>query len=255
MANYKKKYITLRDAAIISGYTTTELKNFCKIGLVPHRKRKNRLYIRFDAFEKLNEVGEKEKATQTTKKAASNNKKPTKMKGSQSLIPFKTPHRALVKVLEPVAFTAAVAMVLYVSLIPTVAQKIVFGVDVAESSLVYIGNTVEDLFTSSAALPVNVVVKVANMKTLKSSEVAPEFAAARVAGVSTVQTRGSSTPADLEQQVSNPAGISKALIGIADASESFESSLQNLTQKTHRAIVEKLRFENMDSGITNFFRL
>ncbi|MBI4054251.1 MAG: hypothetical protein HY397_02895 [Candidatus Doudnabacteria bacterium] len=154
MSSYQKKYISLKDASIISGYTVAELRNFCKIGLVPHRKIKRQLCVRFDAFEKINE----HKSKAVPQSASQDKMKPSSASRSQvvpwkeelkGLVPFTTPAPAAVKILEPVAFAAALVMSLHLGLTPTVVDRMVSMLALTHATAEYASQSAEDLMVLS----------------------------------------------------------------------------------------------------------
>jgi len=144
MATYQKKYLTLNDASVISGYTVAELRNFTKIGLVPSRKVKGKLCVRFDAFDKLNQD------RQAPTKAVSAKRAPT------SLLPFTAPSKALVKILEPVALASALVMAMYIGMMPNVAYRVVDTFDTTYQTVASMGHSTEDLIIASDAAAVSI---------------------------------------------------------------------------------------------------
>lgn len=145
MATYQKKYLTLNDASVISGYTVAELRNFTKIGLVPSRKVKGKLCVRFDAFDKLNQAHQ----TPTTK-AVSAKRAPT------SLLPFTAPANALVKILEPVALASALVMTLYIGMMPNVAYRVVDAFETTYQTVAFMGHSTEDLIVAADSVAVSI---------------------------------------------------------------------------------------------------
>ncbi|MDP2932660.1 MAG: hypothetical protein Q8N81_00840 [bacterium] len=147
MATYQKKYLTLNDASVISGYTVAELRNFTKIGLVPSRKVKGKLCVRFDAFDKLNQG----RQIQTPAKAVSAKRAPT------SLLPFTAPSRALVKILQPMALASALVMAMYIGMMPNVAYRVVDTFDTTYQTVAFMGHSTEDLIIASDTVAVSIV--------------------------------------------------------------------------------------------------
>jgi len=244
MSKNARKYIPLKEAALISGYSISELRNFTKIGLVPFRKRGSRLFIRFDAFEKLNE-------TQATK-----SKKISKTKSPQitmkSLVPFTTPNRTLVKVLEPVAFAAALVLTLQGVALPGVAEKIETALDINMKTVDYMANTFSELIAVGVTVPLELGYKVATISTLSAAPVGKNTAQPIVAGASTSisQVVDAVVVSTTQEGV-----ISNTLISIADGAESFERFLGGLSEKTLDILVNPFQFSNIDSGLQSFFRL
>jgi hypothetical protein len=245
MPAYKKKYITLRDAAIISGYTQNELKNFVKIGLIPFKKAKNKLYIRFDAFEKIQES----KAGKAKTVSKAQGKTPMKTNETlKSLVPFTTPNRALVKILEPVAFTAAMFMVLHLTMIPQVAQNIVASTSLPGQTLAYMGTQVEDLIYASVSVPVTLATTMATVSTPPPRYATANSTVGRVAGTATVN-------APLPPTVSSSeTAMERFFNGIADASDSYQGAINAIDQKATEVVFTSLTFDKVDSYLQAAFR-
>lgn len=144
MASYQKKYLNLKEASVISGYTAAELRNFCKIGLVPSRKVKSKLFIRFDAFEKLND--QKSQKTSTVSKTVP---KAVTTPTVTSLLPFTTPSRHLVKTLQPVAFAAALVMVLHIVSLPAASENVVGAVMFTADTVDFMADSTQELVAGS----------------------------------------------------------------------------------------------------------
>lgn len=142
MAAYKKKYLTLPEASVISGYTAKELRNFCKIGLVPSRKYKSQILIRFDAFEKLNQ-----QRTMTEPKIK--NSPRVSPAPSTAILPFTKPNRQLVSVLQPVALAAALVMVLYMASLPGNAESFLGSVVYPMDTVAVMADSTESLIATS----------------------------------------------------------------------------------------------------------
>jgi hypothetical protein len=245
MPAYKKKYITLRDAAIISGYTQNELKNFVKIGLIPFRKAKNKLYIRFDAFEKIQE--HKTGAEKPVAKALG--KTPMKTNDTiKSLVPFTTPSQALVKILEPVAFTAALFMVFHLATIPRVAENVVASLDAPGKALAYMGTQVEELITSSVAIPVTLASAADSFNPIPARYTTTAAPAGLVAGTSTIN--GALPPT----VSSSETAVERFFNGIADASDAYQRVINTVDQKASEVVFTSLRFEKVDPYLQAAFR-
>ena len=252
MATYAKKYISLKDAAVISGYTVRELRNFIKIGLISSRKIKKKVQVPFSAFEKINESKANKSNTAAPRmklKAAGQTamiKKPI-----TSLIPMPKPHGGLVSVLQHTTFAAAMVFSLYMGMLPTISEKIVFGVELTHATIDQMSESMLDLVYNSVAIPVEAGSKLARVAVLPQASGYSD--AGVVAGASTSSSEESFQEAvdsaDLAELVT---GI---LIGIADASDSFQNALDDLAELTDEVLIESLQFENLDSGIQSFFRL
>lgn len=243
MATYKGKYISLKDAAVISGYTVSELRNFIKIGLISSKKIKNTLKVPFSAFEKINE--DKKSKTATLKVSPKSNTQTAMIKKPEtSIIPMPKPHEGLVSILQHTSLAAAMVFSLYIGMLPTVSEKIVFGVNLTYATIDQMSDAVMELTYSSVALPVELGSRLAQVAVLPSAEGYAVTGA--VAGVST---------SSVDQSVNLSESISNALIGIADASDSFEKTLDGLAIKTDEILIHSLNFENLDYGIQQFFKL
>ena len=250
----QKKYITLKEASVISGYTVKELHNFIKIGLITAGKKKNKIVVPFDAFEKISE----QTPVLKSQKSAPKNKRVSKTKSMTqkpitSLVPFVKPHPTMLKVLESTALAAAMAMAVHVGMIPTVAEKVVYGLDLTQETIAYMGGTVEELMIEGVKTPIIIGEKIAGISTLHTADGYNEISgSAKVAGTSVEATNNLSG----SEKSFNLVGIIEGvLIGIADASESFERSLDSLQYKTNELIIQNLQFENLDHGIQKFFQL
>ncbi|HLC45053.1 MAG: hypothetical protein A2722_02565 [Candidatus Doudnabacteria bacterium RIFCSPHIGHO2_01_FULL_50_11] len=256
MSSYQKKYISLKDAAIISGYTVSELKNFTKIGLVPSRKRGKSVYIRFDAFEKIND----RKKADAEKKSMVTTKKPAMQyqvgaPAALSLIPFTKPHPTLVKILEPVAFTAALVMVLHLTMIPTVSEKIVWGLDLSADTVAFMGDTTAASIAATVSLPDTLSAQLAAVI------VNPEYSGSvvqlmpQVAGVSiSAEKPKRLSIAAIPEGSGYGSSVDSMLISIADASDNFQTFLTQFSDSTERALVGSLTFDNLDQFVTTTFR-
>lgn len=245
MVKYQNKYIRLSDASTISGYTTQELKNFCKIGLIPFKKQKNKLYIRFDAFEKINqtntakpEAGKKEAKAVTT---------PT----IKSLIPFTMPHPTMVKALETVAFAAALVMTLHVTAMPNVGNRVLDTIDRSGATVAYMADTMSGLLQTGVAVPLEIGSKIASISTLSATEQLGTLGnQPMVAGIS------AATDVDIVTTTSTDNNIAtNTLIRIADSAQDFSNLLNRMSRETYNLLVSPYHFENLDSGIQAFFRL
>jgi len=252
MANYKRKYIPLKDAAIISGYTVSELRNFIKIGLISSRKVKNKIQVPFSAFEKINE-SKKSKSGPSVPKGKLNSTRHTAMtkKPITSIIPFSKPHGGLVSALEHTAFAAAMVFSLYMGMLPTVSEKIVFGVELAHATIDQMSESVLDMAYNSVAIPVGVGSKLARVA------VSPQALGYSNTGVVAGAATSFSEQSSLEAGDSADLGefVTSILIGIADASDSLQQKLDDLAEFTDEALIESFQFENLDDGIQRFFRL
>ncbi|MEK9181117.1 MAG: hypothetical protein AAB871_02700 [Patescibacteria group bacterium] len=302
MPSYQKKYISLKDASIISGYTVSELRNFVKIGLAPFRKIKNRLFIRFDAFEKISDhtsakpgmttlrakpfVSKIKKSLTDTltlvsnlnqdraslktqnlkvalpgkgstgvkKQTGAESRSKTKTKNSMtSLIPFVQPNRTLVKILQPVAFAAALIMVVHVTSLPGVSEKIVYGVGVTEATIDYMADSTTDLLAMSLDVPVAVAKSQATL--VVSSPVVTAMTGqnsqGQVAGVAVggqVNQSQPVVPANLNENLTN------FFVAIADASDSFQKTVEEIGDEGFNLILSNLRFEKLDPMIQKTFQ-
>jgi len=256
MAKYRKKYIPLKDAAVISGYTVSELRNFIKIGLISSRRIKNKLQVPFSAFEKINEskkstsdaavLKPKSKATRHLEQSREVIKKPI-----TSIVPFTKPHGGLVSVLQHTTLAAAMVFSLYLGMLPTISEKIVFGIELTHATIDQMSGTVEDLVYSSVAIPVEAGSKLAQIAILPQAS--GHSNAGVVAGASTSSSEQSSQEAGDSADLGE--FVTSTLIGIADASDSFQRTLDDLAELTDEALIESFQFENLDNGIQTFFRL
>lgn len=258
MASRIKKYISLKEASIISGYTVKELRNFIKIGLITCRKQKNKIVVPFNAFEK---ISDNVKTAQTKKSVTKGRKTKQTVKTkaimkmpNMNLVPFTKPHPVAVKVLESTALVAVAIMSFYVGTMPAVAEKIVYGLEVSNQTVAYMGEMVEELITEGVTTPVAIGQKIAGISTLNPVEAYEIDQMVRVAGISTeaevvelVESQG------LDFSVVGT--LEDALIGIADAAETFERTLNQLSDKTGESLIYNFQFENLDNGIQDFFRL
>lgn len=244
MAKQAKKYIPLKEASVISGYTASELRNFTKIGLVPFRKQGSRLFIRFDAFEKLNE-GQNEKSK-------TNSKTKTPELSMKSLVPFTTPNRTLVKILEPVAFAAALILTLQAVALPGVANKIESALEINMQTVDYMANTFSELITVGISVPLELGYRIATVSTLSAASVSHNTQEPVVAGISasTSDIHDAAVLTTSEEGV-----IAHTLISIADSADDFQRMLNGLSEKTLDVLVNPLEFSNIDSGVQSFFRL
>jgi len=246
---YSKKYISLKEAATMSGYTIPELRNFIKIGLIPSKKQKNKIVVPFSAFEKISE--QQAPKVENSPKAAPAVATPSHsltLKPLSAVIPFTTPNKHLVKVLESTALSAAMVMAFYVGTLPTVAEKIVFSLELSNATIAYMGQSAENLIENSVAMPVAAMAKIAAVQTY-----APTIAQADdnglVAGAMTV----SSTVAT--QNESGDSDFVNLMNNIADLSDSFERQVNNLAGKTQEVLIGNYTFDNIDEGMQVFFRL
>ena len=256
MATYKRKYIDLKDAAVISGYTVSELRNFIKIGLIPSRKVKNKIRVPFSAFEKINE-SKKSKSdapvNQVQSKVAGHLEQSRKVikQPVTSLIPFTKPHRGLVAVLQHTSLAAALVFSLYLGMLPTISEKIVFGIELTHATIDQMSDTVLDLVYTSVAIPMEAGAKLARVAVL------PQASGYASAGV--VAGASSSSSEESFQEAGESADlvefVTSTLINIADASDSFERTLDDLAEFTDEVLFESLQFGNLDDGIQRFFRL
>ncbi|PIR96892.1 MAG: hypothetical protein COT91_04205 [Candidatus Doudnabacteria bacterium CG10_big_fil_rev_8_21_14_0_10_41_10] len=247
----QKKYITLKEASVISGYTVKELHNFIKIGLITAGKKKNKIVVPFDAFEKISE----QTPVLKSQKSAPKNKRVSKTKSMTqkpitSLVPFVKPHPTMLKVLESTALAAAMVMAFHVGMIPTVADKVVHGLDLSYQTVAYMGGTVEELMIEGVKTPIIIGKKIAGISTLNPAAGYDE--SPQVAGVS---AEAISNLSGSENNFSIVDTVEGALIGIADAAESFERTLDLLQHKTNELLIQNLQFENLDHGIQKFFQL
>lgn len=284
MAKYQNKYISLKDASIISGYTLAELRNFCKIGLIGSKKVRNRVCIRFDAFDQLNE-----------KRGAQNKSagKAVSARLSQTgLLPFTTPSRALIKTLEPVALAAALVMALYIGMMPPVAGQIVGMFETSGNTLAYMGESAANLMETSSSYVSDLVVGTeAAVDALASANVKAVASvmdtlnpAVEMSGAVLAEFGGSTKglmekSVDLAYAVSESAGSIPAMrqplaearylpqvAGVATHAEvvasnqpaadyfgQFRGFVSGVDKQIFYSLVDSLRFENLDNSITNTF--
>lgn len=271
-SSYQKKYVTLRDAAIISGYTVAELRNFAKIGLVPFKKKASRLYVRFDAFEKISEhTSAQRTAAQATAPAAAAKTKTKTMtistRPTMSLLPFTAPNRTLVKILEPVAFAAALVMTLHLALLPAYAEKIVVGLEISAGSVALMGDSLHAAVSATVRLPETLGTELARAVTsspgtypVQVVRTVPPAVASGEGIVAGVVTNNSAhfrvrSAALVPQEPAYEAGpVESMLIGIADVSQALGSFMDELSVSTQSAMVETLSFDKLDPFVTNTFR-
>lgn len=195
MAAYKRKYLTLSEASVISGYTAKELRNFCKIGLVPSRKYKSQILIRFDAFEKLNQ-----QRTMTEPKIK--NSPQVSPAPSTAILPFTKPNQQLVSVLQPVALAAALVMVLYMASLPGNAESFLGSVVYPMDTVAVMADSTESLITTSIdAASVGVSFSQATLDFAANQTAGLMLKAGEVSGTALAISRG--TLAYLADQSSN----------------------------------------------------
>lgn len=247
-----KKLLTLKEASVISGYTVSELRSFLKIGLIPSVKRKGKVFVRFSAFEKLSakkDAGSTRSAKKSTApKVISMNKL-----NITSLVPFTKPNRAMVKVLEPVSFAAAIVMILYVLSMPGAAMNIVGGIALANDTVAFMGQSTMNLVTTAVSLPVitersvvAVIPEIAPDRMMINGEVG------RVAGIATVNNV-SQIP-DNASSMNIAQRSDQVFISIADASETFERTVNQISDQSFDLLVSSLSFQKLDPIIQQTFK-
>ena len=172
-----------------------------------------------------------------------------------SLIPFTKPHPTLVKILEPVAFTAALVMVLHLTMIPTVSEKIVWGLDLSADTVAFMGDTTAASIAATVSLPDTLSAQLAAVI------VNPEYSGSvvqlmpQVAGVSiSAEKPKRLSIAAIPEGSGYGSSVDSMLISIADASDNFQTFLTQFSDSTERALVGSLTFDNLDQFVTTTFR-
>mgnify|MGYP001586030188 FL=1 len=170
-----------------------------------------------------------------------------------SLIPFVQPNRTLVKILQPVAFAAALIMVVHVTSLPGVSEKIVYGVGVTEATIDYMADSTTDLLAMSLDVPVAVAKSQATL--VVSSPVVTAMTGqnsqGQVAGVAVggqVNQSQPVVPANLNENLTN------FFVAIADASDSFQKTVEEIGDEGFNLILSNLRFEKLDPMIQKTFQ-
>lgn len=252
MSQYQNKFIPLKEAAIISGYTLAELRNFCKIGLIAHKKEGRRFLVHFGAFEQMNETGDKPvEAKQVHEFPSESRVSQQKAPALKDLVPFTQPHKVLVRILEPVAFAAAIVLSLQLAMTPNIADKVVSTLDLSVSTVEFMTDTFDRAIATSVDLPVVTATKIAQVQTLSADSSTGELLP-RVAGASTTTDYGSVLQAT---EGSSETFLERVLIGIADSADYFDRAINSLGRRVDTVLVGSLQFDNIDSGIQKFFRL
>lgn len=254
----KNKYLSLRDAAIISGYSLAELRNLIKAGLMPVRKKSRRLFIPLQAFGTLNKQLSHKASSKKSMTTKADNKMITSLAvpAMVSLVPFTTvPDPRLLRVLQPVTFAAVLAMTLHIGLTPVYAERIVGVVDMAAGTLALMGDSTRSLLDQTVTLPVHVAVAASEVAV---TAVAPVigfygFDGGQVAGAATLQAevRASALAAIAEPETYSST-LEGILVGIADASDSMQRFLNRLNAKTLEVLVYNNTFDKWDEAVGQF---
>ncbi len=264
MQSSNKKYVSISDASAVSGYSVKELRNFVKIGLIPSRKVKGKVCVRLDAFSDLNRHRQPSAASSSKQQARPIGPTALRERPVMSLVPFTTPHPALTKILEPVAFTATLVMVLYLTMIPGVSEAIVgsagTSLDISQRTVAQFGQSAYELIDTSVSLPQRAIAALMpeqiDASTYQSIVyVTTSAGEGRVAGIADLRAAVTRPALVVESEVVTFGNtIDAMMVGIADASDSALRFLDGLSDKTMETLVGNLTFDKVDAAVSQSFR-